>query len=217
MTVTRVKTEVHICDRCAFGTEKPATEHRIFSIDEDYYELDVCEKHAEMFDRDLSGWTRLAAEIDGPKHARKSQFFTKERQEETRRINEARDRIARQAHDQEFAQRRSAEIELEEALTEERNARQTIAGAMRWSITKHARERIKEYGYSYDEVLQAAAFPTHHYQDSSRRAREVIYYADTCRIAVDEHTHTVITVLPRVEYDFKPPIDQLRHPERTAL
>lgn len=35
-----------------------------FSHEDGDYEIDLCSEHAEMFDRDMNSWTRLAREVD---------------------------------------------------------------------------------------------------------------------------------------------------------
>lgn len=52
------------CDRCA--KQNLAEETIRFAYDGNTYEIDVCRQHADMLDRDMRGWTRLAREIDNP-------------------------------------------------------------------------------------------------------------------------------------------------------
>lgn len=53
------------CDRCA--KQNLAEETIRFAYDGNTYEIDVCRQHADMLDRDMRGWTRLAREIEQPK------------------------------------------------------------------------------------------------------------------------------------------------------
>jgi hypothetical protein len=55
---------VRDCDRCARRTK--ATDTVKFSYDGNDYEIDVCDSHAKMLDREMRAWTRLSREIEKP-------------------------------------------------------------------------------------------------------------------------------------------------------
>jgi hypothetical protein len=56
---------VRDCDRCA--TQKRAVETVRMGYDGNFYEIDVCQQHADMLDREMRSWTRLAREVEPPK------------------------------------------------------------------------------------------------------------------------------------------------------
>lgn len=58
--------KVRYCVRCF--TKKRASVIGKFSYEEHHYEVPVCDTHADMFDRDMQIWTRLAEEVQ-PKKA----------------------------------------------------------------------------------------------------------------------------------------------------
>lgn len=58
---------VRDCDRCIRSTR--ATDTVKFSYDGVDYEIDVCESHARMLDREMRSWTRLSREIEKPMSA----------------------------------------------------------------------------------------------------------------------------------------------------
>jgi hypothetical protein len=65
--MSRKEQVIKDCDRCA--SRKAATDTVRFAYDGNTYEIDVCEQHAAMLDRDMRGWTRLARELEQPKSA----------------------------------------------------------------------------------------------------------------------------------------------------
>lgn len=141
--MARVEKTVHVCDRCAFGQEKPATTERTFALEDRYYKLDLCEQHATMFDRDLGGWTRLAAEVEGPGARQRSVFFTAERRAETVRLRELMERQQREAAAVAAAELRRREIEAAEAAQSaaEQTAQQRLDRAAA-ALAVHETHRI---------------------------------------------------------------------------
>lgn len=194
---TRIITKI-LCDRCSFGREKEASTERVFCLDELWYELNLCEDHAKMFDRDWTGWTRLATDIDPPSgRERHSEWFSAERKRETERIRELRDKANTQAASAEFALRRAAEIELETAQREELNARQSIPGALEWRLVNHARERMLERGFTIHEVLTTAASPGTVVRQPWRGPDIAVHQRGDCRVVVNDRTKAIITVINR--------------------
>lgn len=200
-----IRKTIRVCDRCAFGNEKPATHNRIFSIGDFAYRIELCDVHADMFDRDMAGWERLAA-ITGEPMRKQSQFFTAERVAEGRRIAELRTRAAEQVAVETFAQKRRAEIDAEEERLAEQHARQSIPGALGWRLTNHARERMVQRGFTVAEVLHAAAQPDTVFIQPWRGPHTAIHQYGDCRAAVDTSTKKVITVIDRTsELEMTPP------------
>lgn len=190
---------IDLCDRCGFGKESPATTERVFTPDGDlWYMLKLCEKHAEMYDRDMIGWTRLAADIDAPNMERqRSVFFTEERKRETERLRELTGKVNQEAASRAFADRRLREIELENAQREELLARQRIPGALDWRLVNHARERMLERNFTIEEVLRTAAQPAVVRRQPWRGPEFAVHERDDCRVVVNDQTKAIITVINR--------------------
>lgn len=193
--MVRVRTLVHTCDRCAFGTEKPATTHRTFAIDDRYYKIDLCEKHAEAFDRDLGSWTRLSTDIDNPFAGKQSSTtYTRVDAEDARRILAQSDEVRRQKEQSVLAQQQAEKL----AKKAEEQAFGLIPGARKWTLTRHARERMMERGLTLTEVLMAVTMPaTRTPRAQAGQTHQTICMRGDCKVVVDERTHEIITVMDR--------------------
>lgn len=64
--MSRKQEIVKDCDRC-YPRNKTATDTVRFGYDGNTFEIDLCEQHAAMLDRDMRGWTRLSREVEPPK------------------------------------------------------------------------------------------------------------------------------------------------------
>lgn len=193
--MARVEKIVILCDRCAFGGEKPATEERRYAIEDRYYLLELCQEHAEMFDRDMSRWTRVSQDIDNPYAGTRgrSEFFTREATEQTRRARELAEKARKEAASRDFAARRAAEI----AMEEEQHLRKSLPGALAWALTTHARERMVERGFTLEDLYRTATQPEHTYPQEWRGPDVAIYQRGDCRLAVNTRQQVVITVIDR--------------------
>jgi hypothetical protein len=214
-----VKRQVVTCDRCAFNNVLEASQERRFAIDDRYYELDLCEKHAEMFDRELGGWTRLAAEIDDPYaelHGRgrpRSEYFTEQRRAETRRIRELAERADERARVEVAAAKRAERIDEEERLrrlveedpaeaaarraAEELTARRSIPGAMKWKLTEHAIDRMELRGYTIYDALLTASQPHKILPDPKGVPNVKIHERSGCRVVLNVRSYDILTVIDR--------------------
>lgn len=195
--MTTLRRAIEVCDRCAFGKERPSTTERVLSVDDSFFKLKLCESHGQMFDRDISGWTRVASEMDAPVARRKSQYFTDEIKRENARITELRQKANDAAASKEFAERRRVEIEAQQAREAELHARQSVPGGLLWRLTDHARERTAQRGFTFEEVFSTAAFPEHTIEQPWRGPHIAVQQRGDCRIAVNTNTHAIITVIDR--------------------
>lgn len=198
--MAQVRTIVKVCDRCPFGKEKPATTRRQFAIEDRYYELDLCEPHGEAHDRDLGVWTRLAREIDSPySNSLKplSMTFTKEHAEKTHSVITQSSELQQQAEQSLFAKKQAERI----AAEIEEHAYKTIPGARKWTLTRHARERMMERNFTPAEVLMAVTIPGTTLPDPERRPDVVICKRGDCKVAVNARTHVILTVIDRTQQD----------------
>lgn len=211
--------EVAICDRCAFGTEKKADDERVYALEDRYYRLDLCPKHRDQFDREMSVWTRLSAEIDSPyanveSRPRRSTFFNPEDQlQDARRLRELRER--KEQREIEAARLKAAEREAQRKLSEE-HARRAIPGAMKWTLSLHAYQRLVQRGVSIYEVLETAANPEQTYYQPWRGDLIAIYQRENCRLVINEGDHTVVTVIDREKELEADPRAHAHHQERKA-
>jgi hypothetical protein len=204
---------IDVCDRCAFNSAKPATEVRDFSEGGQAYRLKLCEQHAAMYDRERSGWTRLAEEVDTELPRIRSQHFNEERRAEARRIVVLRERAARAASSNDYATRRRQEIDDAEAHAADERALRSIPGALNWRLTTHAAERMIERGFDVSEVLGAAARPSTVVRQPWRGEHIAVHGVGDCRVVVNTDTKAIITVIDRSDrLETSPPA-----PERTAL
>jgi hypothetical protein len=180
---------VKVCDRCAFGKEKPVTTTRKFSIDDDHYIIDLCEPHAVMFDRDIGQWARLGR--DDEKFAPARTMFTDESIERERRAAEVRAKSQPGL----FAVD-GGDATIATAMRVVRNS--AHADHLRWSLTAHARERADERDVTIAEVIECAAHPEHTMQ-SDRGDGTMIHHKRDVRICVEPKAKIVVTVYPRVD------------------
>lgn len=191
-----VRTTIRTCDRCAFGKVLPASTHRTFAIEDRYYRIDLCDKDAAAFDRDLGAWTRLAVDIDNPYDSSSrpaSATYTPERAERARVVLQQSDEIRHAEQQTIFAKKRAEQL-AEEA---EKHARQTIPGALNWTMTRHARERMLKRGFTAGEVYMAVTIPSHRIDQDWRNPGTVLCIRNECRVVVNAKTHIIITVIDR--------------------
>lgn len=199
-------TVIRRCDRCAFKDPKPVTQRRVFAIEDRYYEIDLCDPHADMFDRDLNAWTMLAAEVDNPYQGKTPAVVSQKRSntsltdfnmtalENARRLKEIREREEAKLR---MKAAEDAQIRAERARMTETRARKSIPGSMKWKIALHAYQRLVERGFSVYDVLETAAQPEQTYLQPWRGDYVAIYQRAHCRVVVNEDSHTIITVIDR--------------------
>lgn len=211
--MARIQKVVDVCDRCAFGKEKDATTTRRFSVEGNALILKLCEPHGQMFDRDMIGWERLAAEDQFHatiKVSRSEAYFTEDERERARRTAVLREQ---QQHQDEETRRETEALKLEQ---ENWNLRVTAARAaqadrpnplvMKWTVTEHARERMNERGYQLDDVLECAEHPMHTFPaDPTKHGSDArVYQREHDFVVVVPNRHVIITVLPKDARLYKP-------------
>ncbi len=223
----RVKQPITVCDRCDPRRNERAGSKRRFSVADTEYELDLCETHGALFDREQSGWTRLAREVGPARHA-KSAYFTEKTRAETERIRALKAKAEAQAASQDFAQRRAAVIEAEteaasqdagvvsevERMQAEAEIRDLIPGSWQWRLTEHAKERMAERKVGLAAVLMAACDPEVSNTSDYNNIPVHVHKRGDCRIVVDRTRKSILTVARRSVDDTQPE-HQLQ--ERTAL
>lgn len=187
----RTTTKITTCDRCAFGGEQPATTERKFTLDGDPYRLDLCEKHATMFDRDIGPWVLLAREDEYPTRVRvpaARNFFSTEVKERDARAAELRERElpALQPQPQTLLLQRRDTDPIRRLLP-----------TQDWTLSAHAIERGEQRGFTKEDMLHAAVDPQVTTTSSERHGGGWLYRRGECSVIVDPDAKTVLTVLPK--------------------
>lgn len=191
----RVVRSRKICDRCAVGKEAEATTTRQFGIDKDRYEIDLCETHGAMFDREFMGWSRLARPLEDVFAKANTNYFGEK--DAARRAAELRAK----------AQQASEAIVAEAQANQDAQVHQLHAGLKPgerhrngWLVTPHAAERAEQRGYTLSQLMAAAATPKMS-RDSNADDRPYtrIHADDDCAVVVNPFEKVIITVLHRDE------------------
>lgn len=191
-----VEIQTKVCDRCQFGKCVPATEERKWSIGEDSYISDLCEKHAAQFDREFGAWACMARPDE---HAyRPPAFFNSEDAARDRRAAELRARQQLQQHPVTTRHIEPVPIPAPTPIRPPRSKAEAIAAG--WMLVPHAEQRAVERDFDVEELLLAAADPqrTHpqpHPEKYGERSR--IHVRGDCAVAVDPVSKLVLTVMPR--------------------
>lgn len=183
MAQLRVKKK--FCDRCIKDT--PATTTERFTYAAVDYEIDLCDRHAEMFQRDMFGWTRLSREKERPTTFGRTSV---ELDNHRRLARSESDRAAERRRQQEQQSAESQQPQLE-----------TIPGpALEWTLSKHAEEQLKKrgplFGFGKREVLLAAHTP-----EASYLADDGVCYRQnrgSVSVVVDRTRRSVVTVMPNL-------------------
>lgn len=137
------------CDRCPRKNRSARTVR--FTWEGREYELELCEQHADMLDRELSGWARLAREIERPAPFAAVMSATKEREL---------DRAARHLVERD---KKAAALKVPTGFVPPPDG--TVAIVRKpphwdhWTITKHAAEQMEERDITENEVRWCAAAP----------------------------------------------------------
>lgn len=197
--MSRITVSRKVCDRCAIGKEQIATTTRLFSVGDERYEIDLCETHAAMFDRELMGWSRLARPLEDVFAKASSSFFGDKA-------------FARKAAELRAKAAAASAAIMEDAKTSEATVHHLPATDLKpgerhrngWLLTAHAAERAEERGYSLAQVMEAAAYPRIS-RDSNADDRPYtrIHIHDDCAVIVNPFEKVIITVLHRDESKYE--------------
>lgn len=184
--MARMQVKKRFCDRCIKDTLAVTTLK--FSVGETEYEMDVCDKHADMFQRDMLGWTRLAREKEKPN------FFGRSQVKLQTDRNLARAESDRAAAAAAAAAERAARERKEPQL-------EAIPGpALDWKLSDHAEEQLEKrgpsYGFGKREVLLAAYEPEHSYLADDDHCYRHNRGPVSC--VVDRDRSIIVTVMPNL-------------------
>src|SRR5258708_7651411 len=79
----------------------------------------------------------------------------------------------------------------------EEHAFKLIPGARKWTLTRHARERMMERGFTPADVLMAVTMPKTTMRQPWRGPDIALHIRDDCRVVVNDRCHQIVTVIDR--------------------
>lgn len=204
--MARVTKIIEVCDRDAFGREKPFTEVRRFSVDDNAYILKLCDQHAEMFDRDMMGWMRVAADDDTRQRA--PSFFTRAQVEADRKAAQLRAVQTLPPSDRTDDHTNHTDPVYIVGDSDDSDPGDTAAAISAvvsvpqagegWYLTQHAKDQAAERGFTEAEMLSAADRPEWTYTNPEEYdPGTMIHVRNGCAVSVNRAQRRIITVLPR--------------------
>jgi hypothetical protein len=173
--MARQEVKQKICDRCLKATL--ATTTISYSIGEMEYDIDVCEKHADMFQRDMLGWTRLSREHERPAFL-------------------GRTKVDLAAHNN---TRVEVSTPRKRTETPHRPPLERPEVRVSWYLSSHAEERLEErgepYGFTRADVFLCAQAPEQVLPHTDKEERW-IYVRGRVACVVNRQTSTIVSVWP---------------------
>ena len=182
--MARRMVKVRTCDRCPIGKEKPSTLTQRFSMGDTHWQIDLCEQHGAMFEREIYAWGRLGEEVEPVSAPIR---FGTSYVEQARRV----------------AELRTQQSEADRAARADEQAQQIVASAHHalpgapsdadaYVFTDHARERLAERGVSVVSALWAASAP--HVRRPGRQPGLMVHERNGTKVVLNPHTKAIITV-----------------------
>jgi hypothetical protein len=182
------------CVRCLGSRAASARHARYLMLGEDpqeAYRVQLCDGHADEFDRDIGAWSILADAVElQPERARALRLGASEfGDDDAARIRELRERAAA---------RRPRAVDADEA-----SEVQLGSGSDEWRFSVHAQDRAGERNFTKQQVLQAAAFPTTTAPTVGQDAGPDKFYHSRNGVTtvVDRRKRIIVTVYNKREYD----------------
>lgn len=169
-----------VCDRCL--GEKRAENHERFTFMGTDYELDLCDKHADMLQRDMGAWTRVAREVERPTYF--PAVVELPRPERVIPLPEP--------------ATGDSSPKPPPAETAEPAVEPIPVSAMQWRWSEHAEKRLAERGPQYgfdrrDVLLAIAKGVTYPVADEPKKKRKVL---GPVSVVVEPRKKTIVTVMP---------------------
>lgn len=165
-----------ICDACIKDTLATSTE--TFAVGNVDYEIDLCEKHADRLERELSAWARMAREKERPT------FF-------------GRSRVALDNHRNTSVERRAAP---RTNSTPERPPMEHPVVKKTWYLSSHAEERLEErgpaFGFTRRDVFLCAQAPESVEPNHGGAPDTWIHVRGNVALIVSRIESTILTVMP---------------------
>lgn len=162
------------CARCAFPKR---SEFLIsFTYEGFDYEMPLCEQHVELFDREMTGWTRLAKEI-GPSSGRDHRPPPK-----SNGLSPGTAIHFPVTHAGVVADDRVT-VDPRKAVSDE---------AMAYALSEHALERMTQRQVSVNEVYAAISRPT--IQRGGRSPNTLVLLSGDVKVVVNSEEKRVLTV-----------------------
>jgi hypothetical protein len=177
------------CARCGGATRKPATQTARFAVDNDRYEIDLCDQHAAQLDRELGGWVRLARDVTPASTVQPGRLSITAERERTQPPPLVPTRIGGS----------SAFIpkDLQPGVV---HVQKLPPGYHDWRLTEHALQRCEQRGIAQRDALIAASDPQLTYPTKQDPA-EWFHIRGPIACVVNAATKEVITVMHQSELE----------------
>lgn len=163
-----------ICDRCLKDTLATTTVR--YSVGDVDYEFDACEHHADMFQRDITGWTRISREKE------RATFF-------------GRSKVVLEDHRSRNVERR---VKPREETPEHPPIEHPVVRKS-WYLSQHAEERLEErgpqFGFARRDVFLCAQAPES-VEPNPTNPDTWIYVRGKVALIVSRIESTILTVMP---------------------
>jgi hypothetical protein len=185
--------KVKDCDRCPTNRQVPATGTFRFSFGDHVWEIDLCEQHLKMIERDFWAWARLGREVEqqGVGLMFGSEYhMTARRTAELRTVQAAEDRTRDEAKAAITSAAKRGDELLREQVSGPRPAAPNDASA--YVFTEHALMRLREREVRAIDAIWAASDPT-----IVREARQpglAVHERNGVKVVLNPNTKAIITV-----------------------
>lgn len=182
---------VKICDRCPLGKNPTKAARTIrFGIGDRRWDIDVCEKHGDMLERELYAWGLLGRDVEESSPAR----FGADYGANGRRLAELRTQQSQQDREALEAARDYAGAATGTEMLAKASGPQAAAptDAGEYVFTQHAIERMAERGVKALDALWAASAPT--IKRPGTHKGLMVHERGGTKVVVNPATKTIITV-----------------------
>ena len=181
--------KVKDCDRCPTNRQVPATGTFRFSFGDHHWEIDLCDAHLKMIERDMYAWARLGREVEQHGVGR---MFGSEYHRQPRRTAEL--RTAQTAEDAAKERVTSNAKRGDELLAEQVTGPRPAApaDASEYVFTEHALQRLREREVNPIDALWAASDPT--IKREARQPGLTLHERNGIKVVLNPHTKAIITV-----------------------
>lgn len=190
MVSRAVKTKT--CDRCPLGKKPvPATRTIRFGFADTFWDIDVCEMHGSMLEREMYAWGRLGRIVEDNASGT---MFGSDYGTNMKRLGELRATQSRE--DRELAEAKRADhpaatgAELLAAAQGPQPAAPADAGE--YVFTEHALQRLEEREIRAIDALWAASEPT--LRRPARQQGLMIHERAGTKVVLNTQTKAIITV-----------------------